>query len=498
MDEFYEQILEPFILNILDKAHCRAMVIGETTMTYEAFGRRVLAIAERITCMPGKAIGLYTDGEQDTYAAIWAIWLCGKHYIPLMPQAPALRNATMMADAGVEACVDAALMASWPSFEGDMRDAFMHYTHDASVFDTQDAYVLFTSGSTGMPKGVLISKANLAAYMVSYTRLGYALDSRDRVIQPFELSFDLSIMSYLMAFVHGACLYPLSKDVNKISGVVNLLEEAQITVAVLVPSLLHYLKPYFDELDFPQLRLSIFCGEPLPELVLKGWAVCCSNAQIDNVYGPTEGTIICSRYTYQRQGPNATRHGILSLGYPMFKNTMLVINELGELLPNGEAGELVIAGRQVMLGYLKRPELNQAVFLDIEVQGEKQRFYRTGDCVVKADDGRFDFISRLDFQVKVQGHRVELGEIEYHVRAVLGEAYTILVHAIQNQRDQFELVLFIQSTTFNVGPLMDDLRGRLPWYMLPGHVVFLANFPLNNNGKTDRKALAEYWLNKLN
>jgi acyl-coenzyme A synthetase/AMP-(fatty) acid ligase len=236
----------------------------------------------------------------------------------------------------------------------------------------------------------------------------------------------------------------------------------------------------------------------LPELVLKGWAVCCPNAQIDNVYGPTEGSIICSRYTYQRQGQNGTRHGILSLGYPMFGNTMQVINELGELVPDGEAGELVISGPQVMLGYLKRSELNQQVFLDIELQGAKQRFYRTGDLVVKVDDGRFDFISRLDFQVKVQGHRVELGEIEYHVRAVLGEAYTLLVHAIQNQRNQFELVLFIQSIAFEVGPLMDALRGRLPWYMLPGHVVFLNNFPLNNNGKTDRKALAEYWLNKLN
>jgi acyl-coenzyme A synthetase/AMP-(fatty) acid ligase len=140
--------------------------------------------------------------------------------------------------------------------------------------------------------------------------------------------------------------------------------------------------------------------------------------------------------------------------------------------------------------------LNETAFLYKEVDGDRQRFYRTGDWVVKEADGRFDYISRIDFQVKVQGHRVELGEIEFHVRDLLGEGGTILVHAIQNKRDQFELVLFIQGQVFELGELMDALRVRLPWYMLPGHIEFLPQFPLNINGKTDRKTLAEQWLTK--
>ncbi|MGI9192886.1 MAG: amino acid adenylation domain-containing protein [Chitinophagaceae bacterium] len=498
MSAFFDSILGPFIEQVVKHPERRAWQIDDIYYTYSDFGRRVLAIAARVAHMPGDAIGLYADNEVDTYAAIWAIWLCGKHYVPLLPQAPEVRNESIMEDAGVASCLNSSEMVLWPSYEGALPEGFDLYLNSVHAMDEQKAYVLFTSGSTGTPKGVVIQKGNIAAFVSSCHALGYYVQAHDRILQPFEMTFDLSIMSYLLAFVHGACLFPLPKDTHKITGIVDVLEKQAISITILVPSFLHYIRPYFEELSFPDLRLAIFCGEPLQEAVLNEWSVCCPNAQLDNIYGPTECSVVCCRHTYNAALDDNSRLGIVSLGRPMPGNLLMVQNAMGEAVPDGEAGELVIGGAQVMPGYLNRPTLNESVLFERRVDGQMIRFYKTGDWVIRRSDGRFDFISRIDFQVKVQGHRVELGEVEFHARAVLGEDYILLVQAIQHTREQVELVLFIQAHTPDEYALREALRSRLPHYMIPTQVVSMPQFPMNANGKTDRKALAQAWLNEMN
>lgn len=493
MNNFIDQVLAPFIHQVEIGSDRLACVVNGEAVLYSAFGMRVYTIAEQIKDWPGDAIGLYTDNSVDTYAAIWAIWLVGKHYVPVHPQAPVERNLLIFREAGVLKSLRASEMVLWPTKNGDAILGLKALARER-VHDEQGAYVLFTSGSTGSPKGVVISKMNLAAFVLSFKGLGYSISERDKVLQMFELTFDLSILCYLMAFLFGASMYTVPNDLHKMNGVAMLLEEEAITIGVFVPSLVHYFKPYFDELFFPALRLSIFCGEPLQESLVAGWSACCSNAQIDNIYGPTENTVVCTRYTYMRDAKNKGRLGVLSLGRVMSGNRLLLLNEQGEEVGEGELGEIVMAGPQLSSGYLGDGELNKRAFFNREENGEVIRYYRSGDIGVQDEDGLFNFIERLDFQVKIQGHRVELGEIEYHIRQVLGADKSILAQAIKNNQEQFEVVVFVVGKEFDTTMTVQALRAFLPAYMLPTQWCFVDEFPVNRNGKTDRKQLAQAWL----
>jgi acyl-coenzyme A synthetase/AMP-(fatty) acid ligase len=173
----------------------------------------------------------------------------------------------------------------------------------------------------------------------------------------------------------------------------------------------------------------------------------------------------------------------------MVGNTLLLFDEAGNEVPNGMQGEIVMAGPQLTRGYLGDAVLNERLFFLRQEGDAWVRYYRSGDLAVQDADGAFNFIARSDFQVKVQGHRVELGEIEFHARSVIGGVKNILAMAIKNRQHQFEVVLFVEGSAMDTTPVMQVLRSRLPAYMLPTQWCFVQAFPINSNGKTDRKQL---------
>ena len=187
----------------------------------------------------------------------------------------------------------------------------------------------------------------------------------------------------------------------------------------MAPSMLRYLKPYFGEIDLPVLKYCILTGEASPVDLVHQWQKCVPNAQLFNFYGPTETTIYCTYYKIDRGGEIKTLYGMLSIGKPMKNVKAIVADEKHNILPKGEKGELCICGEQVSPGYWNSPEKNAQAFFEKEWNGLTERFYHTGDlCYIDNEDDLMLY-GRLDSQAKIQGYRVELGEIEHHAREYL-------------------------------------------------------------------------------
>lgn len=484
----------------LDKHPDRpALFLDGRHHTYGDLGAKIAAIQELIQQherSTNKIIAMVANSDLETYASMLAILFSGHGYLPVNPSAPVDRNASILQQAGCDLLLSSndesadTLVPAIPALRVvSTRDLPTVTSKPAfrQVPDTQYAYLLFTSGSTGIPKGVPISRGNLASFLVGFFERGIDLDENDRVLQMFDLTFDFSVMSCFVPLVVGACLYPAATNDLRFMSVYRLLEEQQITCAPMVPSVLTFLRPYFDEIRLDKLRFSIFCGEPLLAKLTEEWAACTPNSRIINFYGPTEATVFCSAYEWSPERQKAL-NGALSIGTAMLHCTMLVVDERGSILPPNQSGEICLAGAQLTSGYWNDPQKNKEAFFEISRDDSPERFYRTGDLGYVDTDGDFMFQGRVDQQVKVQGFRIELAEIEHHARACTGVKQAVAV-AVPNQDGNTELILCLESYQGDTADVLSALVDKLPSYMIPVRSINVPVFPLNKNGKIDRPAL---------
>ncbi len=354
------------------------------------------------------------------------------------------------------------------------------------------AYVFFTSGSTGKPKGVPITFRNLDAFFdVLLEGPDYGFTEEDRFLQMFSLTFDLSVMSLFAPLAVGGCCCAVPETGIAWLQIVETLRSKDVTVALMVPSVLGYLERYFAEIQLPAVRQSLFCGEALPQSLVEGWSNCIPNATIRNVYGPTEATIFCSSYDWSAEASAREAYqGVVPIGtmYPGMEARLVTSD--GVEVEEGSQGELVIAGDQVMSGYFQDPERTAEAFIDLGAGGEVKRFYRTGDLCFRNAHGDLVYCGRLDSQVKIQGHRVELGEIEHFARAHVGHSFVAAILPRAGAAAE-SIALFIQGSEEDLEGLRELLTEKLPIYMVPREIRAVEAMPLNLNGKIDRLALRQ-------
>ena len=492
---FREQVLEPLLLSFNQCAGNNAFCINSVFYSYKQLGEIISAIRDAVKTLPQDDIniGLVANDDVETYAAIIALWLEGKCYVPVNPETPAERNRNVLTQAGASVVIDSSGHPLFPELDIIKSKQLSFKEINLSPADTADdalAYMFFTSGTTGIPKGVPITRSNLAGFIKAFFAMDIKMDESDKCLQMFELTFDLSVMSYLAPLLKGACVYTIPKDKIKFNYIAGLLDEQHLTVALMVPSIIHYLRPYFDEIDCASMKYSLFCGEALPLDVTKEWAGCIPNSKIMNVYGPTEDTIFCTHYTYNRDTENKVSNGLLSIGKPMQETYTIIVNEKDEIVKPGEKGQLCLGGVQLTPGYWKNEEKNKEAFFYTEYNGVATRFYKSGDLCITDQEGDIMYLGRVDSQIKVQGFRVELSEIEFFAKEYLKKINAVAI-AFTNQINNTEIGMVIESGEFDTKELISYMKTKIPVYMIPTQVRFVNPFPLNTNGKIDKKPLKE-------
>ncbi|MDP3150193.1 MAG: AMP-binding protein [Ignavibacteria bacterium] len=499
-------LLEKIIRSFQNNSERNAFYIDNTYYTYEQFAHAVSKIRKELDQLSfdhQKLVGVISFEAQDfhTYASIYGALFAGIGYVLINPANPLERNSSEIRQTGLTTLLTSKLTERVEEIAKlnnlnvivttDLPEVEINFTLP-NIKEDDIAYILFTSGSTGIPKGVPILYGNISAFLDAFFALGYEIDESDKFVQMFDLTFDFSVICYLAPIIVGACIYTIPSVGIKYINVYTILEEHQITFACMVPVTISYLRPYFSDINLPKLKYTLFCGEPLLTEIAEEWLMCAPNGKLINAYGPTEATVFCTVYDFDpREGRNKSLNGIISIGKEMNGMEAIIIDESKNILSPNEKGEICLSGPQVTPGYWKDQEKNSTAFFTIENELPKKVFYRTGDLGMIDEEGDFFYYGRIDHQVKIQGYRVELGEIEYHARN-----FTNLVNVIalpsENHLGTIQLHLFLENYDGYIKDLEKYLTAKIPEYMLPSSINNLPSFPLNNNGKFDRKKVSAF------
>jgi len=486
LEEYFENSAKEFSAAI-------AIENGQTKLTYRQVNEKANQLAHYL-----KEIGIAPEGKatillprsENIYPAMLAVLKAGGTYIPLDAEIPADRVNFIMQDSKAKI-----LITSDEILEriGNQLEDFLIFNIDhqpselASYPVTKPevsnrsandlCYIIYTSGTSGTPKGVLLEHKNVITYIEGALKI-YPIDHTDRALQGFSVSFDASVEEIWVTFAAGATLivgtFDIMRSGDEFSSILNKLN---ITFLSCAPTLLSMVKE-----DIPQLKILIFGGEVCSTDMAYRW--CKPGRKVYNTYGPTEGAVIA---TYLILEPTKE----VTIGTAMPGYDVRIVNEQLELVNGEEEGEILIGGDCVARGYLNQEQLTEKKFIETDkFDGILKRYYRTGDVAKYAPNGQIRFVGRADAQVKVRGFRVELSEIE----GLLLKFDSIQAAAVSLDVPTQQLAAYVvekPGQQVDREGIANLLRLKLPYYMIPSTLDTIDELPLTTSQKIDRKRLPE-------
>jgi amino acid adenylation domain-containing protein len=500
-----------------------ALQVGGETLSYAALRTKSAALAatlQRKAPAGGSPMtAVFAHRSSTAFAGVVGALLAGRGYVPLNPTFPPGRTRSMLqsadcltliVDAKAESQLDvvlddiytrhlvilpdrqdvASLARRWPfhtvvgARELESPDSWL--PREQSPDDL--AYLLFTSGSTGIPKGVGVTHRNVVHFVQAVAER-YGITETDRFSQMFDHTADLSVFDMFAAWEKGARVCCPSAPV--LLNPDKFIRDAKLTVWFSVPSAgmlmkrLGVLRPN----RYPSLRWSLFCGEPLPTELAAAWTRAAPQSLVENLYGPTELTVACAMYRWNpATSPSECRLGVVPIGLPSPGMDALVVDETLREVPPGTAGELLMAGPQRTPGYWHDAEATLRAH--VRPPHRHAVFYRTGDRVVRPiGDGPLTYLGRLDHQIKVSGHRVELGEVEATLCDEPGVEAAVAVGWPTTVTGAAGIVAFLTGSDIDATAIRSSLKSKLQAYAIPHTIRVVSELPYNENGKVDRQAL---------
>lgn len=347
------------------------------------------------------------------------------------------------------------------------------------------AYILYTSGSTGAPKGIMLTHRNACAFIV-WMKNEFAVQPDDRIFSRAPLQFDLSVFDIFTTFLSGACLVIVPQDfINTPENVVSYMRDRCVTVVYTVPSAyIRWLNKGELTRNIPSLRLMLYAGEPFAASWLRKVMQCLPQTQVANIYGPTETNIVtCHHLTTQPEDGDT-----IPIGYPVADTEIYIVDEQMKRLPAGEMGEILVRGSTVFAGYFNDDALTAQKLIRSPFHGYPTLLCRTGDYGCRSDNGELHYFGRMDNMVKTRGYRVEPGEVENILATIQGVMEAAII-PLADDRYGATLHACLVLASERLTTVQQRLRELAPSYMYPCSFTLMNELPKTATGKIDRVML---------
>ncbi len=497
------QLFERQVILTPDATALRVDATGFSYAHLNAKANQLARVLRKLGVHPEVPVGIYLKQSPEMFIALWAILKSGGAYVPLNPDYPAERIRFILQDANISVVLThGSLERELNSFEGlsvvnldtDRSKILREDQSNLSQSTGLDslAYVLYSSGTTGQPKGIMVPHGALTNF-VQTASSDFLFTPKDQVLQFASIGFDVSVEEIFPCLTNGGTLILRTENMlDSWKAFLEFCQEHQITILDLPTSFLQALITGIEEEGLslpPSVRLVIMGGEHAYPKMLSQWNTVIDNSvQLVNAYGPTETTVNATYWTCEW---NDSRP--LSIGRPIQNLQAYVLDRYLRPVPVGIPGELCIAGAGLARGYLHHPQNSAVKFIPNPFLPQcSPRLYLTGDRARQLPDGTLEFLGRKDHQVKVRGYRIELGEIET-VLCQQPDVKEAVVVTREESSGRLQLVAYVvpEENDLSLNDLHLRVKQRLPHYMVPAVITVTRAFPLTPNGKVDRSQLPE-------